>query len=170
MTITKTLAELDSIHARMTGAVTPLDDQTFTRRPTEEVWSVAEVLHHLCIVEQKVLEILEAGVIKPPRSIPAWRRLMPLRFLIGNRVRRVKAPKMAEPLSPPPRETVMENFNRAREATKEFGARHSERLKRVVFKHPILGEMDGIGAISFVGYHELRHLKQIQETIRKLEG
>ena len=40
--------------------------------------------------------------------------------------------------------------------------------KQMVFKHPFLGEIDGIATVSFVGYHELRHYKQIREVIKKL--
>jgi len=39
----------------------------------------------------------------------------------------------------------------------------------VVFKHPFLGEIDGTATISFIGYHELRHYKQIREVIKKLD-
>ncbi len=44
-----------------------------------------------------------------------------------------------------------------------------DRLKQVVFKHPFLGEIDGTATISFIGYHELRHYKQIREVIKKLD-
>jgi hypothetical protein len=36
------------------------------------------------------------------------------------------------------------------------------------FRHPFLGIIDGIGALSFLLYHERLHLKQIEETLRKL--
>jgi hypothetical protein len=38
-----------------------------------------------------------------------------------------------------------------------------------IFKHPFFGEIDGTATISFIGYHELRHYKQIREVIKKLD-
>lgn len=168
MKMKKAIAELDSIHERMTKLVQPLDDQAFAQRPDEDQWSVAEVLHHLCIVERAVLQQLEASLDHPLPEVSRWKKFLPLKFLVGNRVRRVKAPKRVEPLNPPPREEVMENYDRARAATKEFGLRNEERLEHVGFKHPFLGDITGVGAISFVGYHEMRHHKQVQEIIAKV--
>jgi len=36
-------------------------------------------------------------------------------------------------------------------------------------KHPFMGKPDGVRAVAFVGYHEQRHYKQIQEIIRQLD-
>jgi hypothetical protein len=46
----------------------------------------------------------------------------------------------------------------------------NDRFRQIIFKHPFLGEIDGVAAVSFIGYHELRHYKQIREVLRKLEN
>ena len=40
-----------------------------------------------------------------------------------------------------------------------------ERFRNLVFTHPFLGEIDGVATVSFIGYHELRHYKQIREVL-----
>ena len=65
---------------------------------------------------------------------------------------------------------AIENFNRARNSLKELCAAHGQdRFRKLVFKHPFLGDIDGVATISFVGYHEQRHYKQIREVLRKLQ-
>jgi hypothetical protein len=45
-----------------------------------------------------------------------------------------------------------------------------ERLKTISVKHPFLGDIDGVAAVSMLNFHEERHYKQIREILKKLEG
>lgn len=165
----KILAQLDSMHRKLLATITPIGQEDFARRPSEAEWSVAEVVHHLYLVERRVLKELEDGLARPPQRPGLRQRLIPLRLLVGSRVVRVKAPKGVQPLSPPSKEAVIENYNRVRADLKEFCAQHGRaRLEQVIFKHPFLGDFDGVRAVSFAGYHELRHYKQIQEIVKKI--
>lgn len=165
----KVIRQLDKIHSRLLDAITPLDAEKFSRRPTENQWSVAEVVHHLCLVEQRVLDGINHELSQPPRRVSLRYRLVPYSLLVGRRVRRVKAPKHVEPLEPPPKETVIENYNRIRRTLKTLGEQQGrKRLSQVVMKHPMLGDFSGIKAIAFVGYHERRHYQQIREIIKQL--
>jgi hypothetical protein len=167
----RVLARLDAVHERLLNAVAPLDAEQFARRPSEVEWSVAEVVHHLCLVEQRVLQGLEKELAQPPQRLGPLYRLIPYSLLVGRRVRRVRAPKFVEPLNPPPKEEVIENYNRLRASLKALSDEHGRaRLSQVVMKHPFLGKHDGVRAVAFVGYHEQRHYKQIQEIIKKLNG
>lgn len=167
----KVLAQLDAVHQRLLDTVAPLNAEQFARRPSEVEWSVAEVVHHLCLVEQRVIQGLEHELSQPPQHLSPLYRLVPYSFLVGRRVRRVRAPKFVEPLNPPPKETVIENYNRLRASLKALSDTHGRsRLSQVVLKHPFLGKHDGVRAVAFIGYHEQRHYKQIQEIIKKING
>jgi hypothetical protein len=73
------------------------------------------------------------------------------------------------PVDPPARKDIIENYNATRNKLKELCATHGrQRLKQVIFKHPFLGEIDGSATVSFIGYHEIRHFKQIKEVLKKL--
>jgi hypothetical protein len=81
----------------------------------------------------------------------------------------VRAPKEAEPLNPPPRAVVIENFNGVRAKLKDIMLKHGrERLENLTSRHPILGKYNGVDTASFAYYHELRHWKQIKEILAKL--
>lgn len=164
----KALAELDAVHARLLETITPLTQERFARRPSPNEWSVAEVVHHLYLVERSVLGQLEGALSKPPVKVGLLQRLMPAGLLVGRRIVRVKAPKTVEPLNPPSKEETIANFNNVRESIKEFSTRHGgERMQQLGVKHPFFGTFDGIRAVRFLGQHEKRHSRQIEEVIKK---
>lgn len=162
------LQRLDSVHQKLLGTVSQLGAEIYSRQPAEEEWSVAEIVHHLCLVERRVIKELEKELAAPPRKIGLLRKLVPT-SIVASRLLRVKAPKAMNPINPPSRDESIENYNAVRNKLKELCAMHGRRrLRQVIFKHPFLGDIDGAATISFVGYHELRHYKQIREALRKL--
>lgn len=164
----RALRRLDSIHSELLDTIVSIDDPLFSRCPSENEWSVAQIVHHLCLVERRVVKDLEKQLANPPQKLSALRRLVPT-SIVASRLVRVKAPKAMNPVDPPAKNEIIENYNAARSKLKELCATHSrQRLKQVIFKHPFLGDIDGAATISFVGYHEIRHFKQIKEVLRKL--
>lgn len=164
----RVLKRLDSIHQKLLAAVSTLEPELYSRRPAEGEWSVAEIVHHLCLVEDRVIKELESAIARPPERVSFFRRLIPT-SIITVRLIRVKAPKAMNPLDPPARDRALENFARTRSNLKTLCATHgNERLRNLIFKHRVLGEIDGVATVSFVGYHEQRHYQQIREVLRKL--
>jgi hypothetical protein len=164
----RTLRRLDSIHSELVDTITSIEEPLFSRSPANNEWSIAEIVHHLCLVEERVIKELEKELANPPRRIGFRRKLIPT-SIVASRLLRVKAPRSVNPLNPPARDDVISNYEAARSRLKELCSTHGRgRLKQVIFKHPFLGEIDGTATISFVGYHELRHHKQIREVIKKL--
>ncbi len=166
----RALRRLDSIHSRLLDTVASIEDPLFARCPAENEWSVAEIVHHLCLVERRVIKELEKELAKPPQRLGLFRRFVPT-SIVASRLVRVKAPKAVNPIAPPPRDEIIENYNAVRNQLKELCATHGrQRLRLIIFKHPFLGDIDGTATISFVGYHEIRHFKQIQEVLKKLKS
>ena len=165
----KVLRRLDSVHQKLLGTVSPLEPQLYSQRPAEGEWSVAEIVHHLCLVEDRVIKELEGAIARAPQRVGFFRRFIPT-SIVSVRLIRVKAPKAMNPLDAPVKEVAIENFDRARESLKTLCATHGDdRFRNLVFKHPFLGDIDGVATVSFVGYHERRHYKQIREVLRKLK-
>lgn len=163
------IRRLDSVHAKLRAAVDPLDNNRFKQRLAEKEWSVAEILHHLCLVEERVVADLEKALASETQRVGLLRQLFPT-SVVASRLIRVKAPRAVTPTNPPEKNVVIENYDTARNRLKELCATQGkEKLKQVVFNHPFLGKIDGAAAVSFVGYHELRHYKQIRELLSKLD-
>jgi hypothetical protein len=166
----RSLKRLDSVHHRLLGAVSPLGPELFSKQPSQGEWSVAQIVQHLWMVEERVIKDLEIAIAKEPQKIGLLRKLVPT-SIVASRLLRVKSPKGVTPVEVIEKEAAIENFDRARNSLKQLVATHGhERFRKLVFKHPFLGKIDGVATISFVGYHEQRHYKQILEVLRKLGG
>ncbi|HKR59821.1 MAG TPA: DinB family protein [Pyrinomonadaceae bacterium] len=162
------LNRLDTAHEKIVATVLPLSTEVFCQRPSEKEWSVSEILHHLNLVETSVIKELEKGLADSPRRFSLRRRFVPI-AIVGTRVIKVQSPKSVVPIDAPEKEKNLANYNDTRSRLKALCATHGrERLQLTVFKHPFLGELSGVAAVSFLGYHEIRHLKQINEVLNKL--
>ena len=166
----RALKRLDSVHEKLINCISALEPTIYSRQPGTGEWSVAEIVHHLCLVEARVIKELEGAIARAPQRVPLFRRLIPT-AIVSSRVIRVKAPKTMNPLDAPARDVAIENFDRTRAGLKTLCASHGvERFRNLVFKHPFLGEIDGVATVAFIGYHEKRHYKQILEVLRKLRN
>jgi hypothetical protein len=162
------IKRLDSTHQKLTATVEPLSPHIFAQRPSADEWSVAEIVHHLRLVEDRVIKELERGLASPPERVSLMRRLIPP-AIVANRLIKVKAPQAMNPKEAPEKERSLANFDETRGRLKALCATHSRaQLQQTVFKHPFLGKISGVAAVSFLGYHEQRHLKQICEVLQKL--
>lgn len=164
----RVLARLDSTRNRLLETIEPLDDDAFARRAAEGEWSVAEILHHLYLVEDRVIKELEKALRQEPRQLSLLRRLVPT-SIVASRLIKVKAPKAMVPGESPERKRTLESLKATRSKLKELCETHgAQRLRQTIFKHPFLGEISGVATVSFVAYHEHRHYKQIREVLKKL--
>ena len=162
------LKRLDSVHEKLLRTVTPLDPKLFSQRPTEGEWSVGEIVQHLSLVEERVIKDLEKAEGSEPRRVGLLKRLMPT-SIVSSRLLKVKSPKAVAPIAPAEKEAAIEALQIARSKLKAFCDSHDqERFRKLIFKHPFLGEIDGVATVSFVSYHEQRHFKQIREVLKKL--
>ena len=164
----RALRRLDSVRQQLLKIVTPLDADIFARRPSETEWSVGEIIEHLALVEDRVRGDLAKAVQREPQHLPFLRRLIPT-AIVASRVVRVKSPQAVTPKQATNKDEALEQLNHSRSELKLLCEQHgAERLRTVVFKHPFLGPIGGVAAVSFIGYHEQRHLKQIREVLQKI--
>ncbi len=148
----KALRRLDTVHQKLISTISPLEPNLYSERPAEGEWSVAEIVHHLCLVEDRVIKELESAIARAPQRVGFFRRLIPT-SIVSVRLIRVKAPKAMNPLDAPSRDLAIENFDRTRSSLKTLCATHGdERFRNLVFKHPFLGDIDGVATVSFIGY------------------
>lgn len=175
----RVLKRLDRVHEKLMATIAPLDEGLFAQAPAVGSWSVAQIIQHLVLVEDRVIKELEKEIYRPPRKVSFVRRFVPT-SIVSSRLLRVKAPQAVNPEASagetevnevPGKAVAIANYNRARNDLKTLCANHGhDRLRQVVFKHPFLGKIDGIATVSFVSYHEQRHYKQIREVLKQLKN
>lgn len=165
-----TLKRLDTVHEKLSVAVRNTNPNLYSKRPAENEWSIAEVVQHLCLVEERITEALEKSLERGSPKVGLLKKLIPMR-IVAHRFKKLKAPKMVTPSDPPAMDENLKNYDRARGRLKQFCAECGpERLKAMSVKHPFLGDIDGLAAVSMLNFHEERHYKQIREILKKLEA
>lgn len=165
--VNKIINHLNSVRQKLLSAVEPLDPERFKKRPAENEWSVAEIIDHLHLVEERVIAELEKGLGSAPQKPGFLNKFIP-KSIVASRLVRVKAPKAVLPTNAPEKQTAMANLESTRKRLKELCAKEGPvRMRQVVVRHPFLGRIDGTAAVSFLSYHELRHYKQITEVLKK---
>ena len=166
----RSLRRLDEVHQKLLDTVQPLDTELFRKRPSDSEWSIAEILQHLYLVEERVIKDLTRAIAAEPDRVSFLKRFLPT-SIVALRIRKFQAPKAVNPVDVPEKDAVLANYNGARQSLKDLcHSQSGERFRTLVFNHPFLGRIDGAATVDFVGYHEQRHLKQIREVLKKLGG
>ena len=84
---------LDVTRKSLVQEITSLRDDEFNGKPGKEMWSIAQVCHHLVLVEKSTAKVISWGV-KESLSTNIERRKVEL---ILDRTKKIQAPKIVEP-------------------------------------------------------------------------
>lgn len=134
-----------------------------------DAWSVAEIVHHLILVEvqrlQQLKELLEGKRENAVARLEGGR----LDFSgVRAGLNPVKTKKEMEPTPGIPSKVLIAGLRRARTETIAFlRAVDLVRLKEVWVNTVSLGAINGVEVIEFLAAHTERHAKQIEETLRQ---
>jgi len=103
-----TLKRLDTVHEKLSLAVRNTNPNLYSKRPAENEWSIAEVVQHLCLVEERITEALEKSRKGGSPQVGFLKKLIPMR-IVSLRFKKLKAPKLVTPSDPPPMNELLEN-------------------------------------------------------------
>ncbi len=170
-TLERHLAELIVSRTCLLQEVEAADPDSAAAGSEPGRWSAAEVVYHLHLSEATIVRMLRkalASVERHPAADEArlraeWERI---RYLVGTRVARVKAPPRTVPADPPGLTQAVEALNQSRrdllETVKDAPY---EDLLSISMPHPFdaLGPLTGASWLSVVAFHDLRHADQIRE-------
>ncbi len=147
--------------------VESFDDQALNEKPSPGEWSAMQILDHLYKMEQTIT----AGVAKTAEKNQQKKALKkPIQVSVNRKVK-VEAPDHTVP-----EETFItlaemkEKLNESRNRLYEVYARtDDETLQNNSMPHPVFGDVPLVQWFPFIGYHEKRHLAQLEETLRKID-
>ncbi|MGQ0640498.1 MAG: DinB family protein [Gemmatimonadaceae bacterium] len=170
--IAELLAYLDKQHENFRSAYELVAPELRMLRPAAERWSPAEIVHHVMIVEQRIVEYLVA-LVDQARLQPAESDVSPLfpmrtAAIVELRTRRVRTLDYAEPRDTDA-ERIWSNYLTTRAALKQIITDSDGlALGAVTAEHPTLGALSGYEWIAFAGAHAARHADQIREMTLSL--
>ena len=169
------MARLDRSRAWLRAAVDEVPPQLRDEQPASDRWSVAGVLEHLALVDErftaiianKIAEARDAGLGQEEGN-PA---LLPpnVEAMLADRTERRPAP---EPLHPRGLAcgAAWERLEAARAAFLDMlSAADGLALGRVIHEHPRFGALNPYQWAGFLAAHESRHAEQIREIASQLD-
>jgi hypothetical protein len=196
----------DTVRRRLTERVENLTEAQQTFRPAEGVWSIAEIIDHLSITEQNMVQLIgmllkksEGGTAAAtdPATDPATdaatgaatgtgksadgvdsgearigAAAQPFQpFSLDNFIAQVEDVKLTAPERVRPGGNValadaLDALRRTRAALEDLRPRlESADLGAATYPHPAFGEFNSAQWLAFIGLHEGRHLRQIENLM-----
>lgn len=158
------LRHLERSRRELLHFVESLSDEQLLHRPGVEVWSPAEVLEHISLVEESAGKIIRRlrkvalGEADPFPPSPAGQTRPDGRPL---------APPLMYPKGELSRSEVLERLQAMRMRVLAEVAESGERLPHPpTYGHPFFGDLTALGWLQTLVYHERHHLRQIQERLK----
>jgi uncharacterized damage-inducible protein DinB len=160
------LAQLDRTRTGVVEATNGLSERQWLFKPGPDRWSVAEVLEHIVVVEEFLLEntardVMKAPAGKPDRDYTSTDKLV--LAAIADRTQRARAPEQAQPTGRWSPQETLEQFLKVRARTTEF-LKSTPGLRDHVVDSPLGQPLDAYQWLLFISAHSDRHAKQILEV------
>ena len=165
--ISELLDYVDAQTAVLRAAWDSLPEARRAVRPSPDRWSPAEIIHHLTIVERRLVQRL-AQLIEQAKALPPEREAGPILPSIDTSRVAVRGQRFRTSEAAEPRETdpgrVWQDYDEVRGRLRQVAASGAGlALGEVSAPHPILGDFSGYAWIAFAGSHAARHADQIRE-------
>lgn len=142
--------------------ITLLSDAQFNSKPDMTKWSIAQVCHHLVLVEEASIKAIARGL----KEIDSTQKERKKVHLILDRTKKIKAPKIVEPdVEPFKVQQIIDLLNDSRKKLMTFLSTIEDKsiLAEKSVKHPAFGELPLDQWIEQLYLHEQRHIEQIKE-------
>ncbi|ETI68380.1 DinB family protein [Neobacillus vireti] len=143
--------------------ITLLSDAQFNRKPDTDMWSIAQVCHHLVLVEEASIKAIVWGLKESDRTQKERKNV---HHIILDRTKKFKAPKIVEPSAEPFEvQQIIDLLNASRKKLMTFLSTIEDQsiLAEKSVGHPALGELPLDQWIEQIYLHEQRHIEQIKE-------
>ena len=153
---------LDVTRKNLVQEITSLMDDEFNDQPGKEMWSIAQVCHHLVLVEKSTAKVISWGV-KESLSTNIERRKVEL---ILDRTKKIQAPKIVEPDEQPfAVQQIIDLLNDSRKRLMSMLHTIEDKsiLEEKSVNHPAFGELPLDQWVELIPLHEQRHIAQIKE-------
>jgi hypothetical protein len=156
---------LQSSRAKLLSLAEEVSDSRWRESPGPDRWSAAEVLAHLAIIEETTIFGMKR-LFTAPKPVPLGKRFhLPLAIATW-RGRKVRTPIPLNANRVRDKQESFADLAATRKATLEFiESTRGTDVSPYRYVHPFLGSLNMYEWFRMIGYHELRHAKQIRELV-----
>jgi DinB superfamily len=143
-----------------------IPDAHWLETPGNDVWSAGEILAHVGMIEESIIMGCHKVSRSAPRPVPTLKKIhLPLALATWRR-KKMRSPIPLKRERVYDREPAYAALNETRRATIAFmESLEGQNLSAHRFPHPIFGSLNIYQWYRFIGYHELRHRKQLCELV-----
>ncbi len=158
----------DEARTKLLDTLNGLSDEKLNWKASEDKWSIRQALEHLYLMGGGVAKTIQSQLTKGETHDTPDK---PIEWTVDHSTK-VEVPDFAK---------LGDSFAVAAELKDKLKASHAlllqledttpkEQLKERSYPHPAFGDMSLDQWIPFVGYHELRHIEQIQDVIEAMKA
>ena len=166
---------IEITRGKLVAAVSELSNDNGRYLPAPEKWSVAHAVEHLAKTEVNLVRVIEKllgeaeaankpsdGHIAPPVSFvdiaQQWQG------------QKLQAPEFIKPEGAATIAESLAQLEQSRQKLRDLRPRIEQiDLSEAKYPHPAFGPINGYYWLAFIGFHESRHLKQINEILAHRE-
>jgi hypothetical protein len=158
---------LEAQRAHLLDHFAAIDPEAWTLQPAPKRWSLAEIAHHLMMVDRNLVAQLRSN------ELPQWRRRTPrevlgtaaVALMLRYDLRVPRSPRAVVPLPRLPLDAIRADWESARnELATCLEAIDVGALQRKVYHHAVSGRLTVEEALVFVERHVDHHLVQVERT------
>lgn len=154
--------KLEETRNNLVKEIALLNHTQFNMRPVKDQWSIAQVCHHLVLVEQATAKAIVWGLKEMDSSQKERKKI----HLILDRKKKVKAPKVVEPNAEPFEvQQIIDLLSDSRNKLMTLLSTIEDQtiLMEKSVKHPAFGDLPLDQWIELIYLHEQRHIEQIKD-------
>jgi hypothetical protein len=160
------LAQLERTRTGVIEATAGLSEAPWKFKPGPDRWSAAEVLEHIVVTENLLLEhtsieVMQAPAGKADRDYKSTDKMVVI--AIADRTHKAQAPEPARPTGRWSPQEALDRFLKIRERTMEF-LKSTPGLRDHVADSPLGQPLDAYQWLLYISAHSERHTKQILEV------
>ena len=170
------LDRIDEYTALFNQSFSSLSPHQLNWKPTPSIWSIAENIEHLIVVNGSYFPLLENvknGLYKKPMValIPGYARMIGkivLKAVEPERKKKMKTFPVWEPKKSQITEQILEQFAEHQDSLKKFIQNHAELVDRnIIISSPVNRNVVYHLPVAFeiIVTHELRHYHQAKEVM-----
>ncbi|NNF01636.1 MAG: DinB family protein [Bacteroidia bacterium] len=165
------LEQLETTKADFLKKISNLDQDQLSWSPSEDKWSIDQVIHHLVLAEQATLiymnKKIQAADSMKVEKFKSRRNLLTLQIFFGFPLKWKVPETFIQPKSTFSNEELKKEWAAVREELKQFIEKNAgETLDMNIFRHPLAGRMNMQNTLQFMKLHIKHHSKQVDRIAR----
>jgi hypothetical protein len=165
------LRRLDESLNVLEKSLAGLAEKDWEQKPAPDRWSVAEIVHHLILVEVQRLQWLKDLLAGRRESAPPRTEPIPDIASYRRKEQRVQAKEDMQPTAGIPPKVLLTGFRRGRAETRAFASTVDlVKLQEVWLMTKTFGALNGAEYLEFLAAHTERHADQILAVREQVSG